>query len=463
MTDSPFVELGAEYRGTGHQVPPDTLYARSPSGAIGYQVFGDGPVDLVFVTQWGTNIDNYWDEPTAARYLDRLASFSRVILFDKRGTGISDPVPLDDMPPMERWMEDILTVMDAAESERAVIVGDTEGGAMAILFAATYPERTRSLVLINAIARLFRGPDYPIGMPEHMQKMSAEFFLSQHGTTGAVIDITAPSVANDPRFRRWWVKFQRSMMPPGMLEFGYAWQQRVDVTFALPLVSVPTLVIHRRDNVYHRVAFGKWIADRISGAEWVELEGADSHPFHVGNFTEILDRVEDFVTGEVVPVESHRRLATVLFTDIVGSTERAAELGDEAWLDILEAANRICEQQIERFGGTPIRSTGDGYLAIFDAPAKAVATATAILDEMRNLGIEMRAGLHTGEIRLYDDDIGGIGVHIASRVIDHAPDGGIAVSRTVKDLTVGSSIQYEPMGTFELKGVPGEWDLYGVR
>ena len=439
------------------------MYARSPSGAIGYQVFGEGPVDLVFVTQWGTNIDNYWDEPTAARYLDRLASFSRVILFDKRGTGISDPVPLDDMPPMERWMEDILTVMDAAESERAVIVGDTEGGAMAILFAATYPERTRSLVLINAIARLFRGPDYPIGMPEHMQKMSAEFFLSQHGTTGAVIDITAPSVANDPRFRRWWVKFQRSMMPPGMLEFGYAWQQRVDVTFALPLVSVPTLVIHRRDNVYHRLAFGKWIADRISGAEWVELEGADSHPFHVGNFSEILDRVEDFVTGEVVPVESHRRLATVLFTDIVGSTERAAELGDEAWLDILDAANRICEQQIERFGGRAIRSTGDGYLAIFDAPAKAVATANAILEEVLNLGIEMRAGLHTGEITFHDDDIGGIGVHIASRVIDHAPDGGIAVSRTVKDLTVGSSIEYEGIGAFDLKGVPGEWDLYEVR
>jgi len=444
-------------------VPPETTYAHSPDGAIGYQVFGEGPIDLVFVTQWGTNIDNYWDEPTASRYLDRLASFARVILFDKLGTGISDPVPLDDMPPMDRWMEDILTVMDAADSKDAVIVGDTEGGAMAILFAATYPERTRSLVLINAIARLFRGPDYPIGMPEHMQKTSADFFLEQHGTTGAVIDITAPSVADDPRFRRWWVKFQRSMMPPGMLEFGYAWQQRVDVTSALPAVAVPTLVIHRRDNVYHRLAFGKWIADRIPGARWVELEGADSHPFHVGNFTEILDHVEDFVTGEVMPTESDRRLATVLFTDIVGSTERAAEVGDEVWLDILEAANHVCERQIERFGGTAIRSTGDGYLAIFDAPAKAVSTASAILEEVRDLGIEMRSGLHTGEITLNGDNIGGIGVHIASRVIDHAPDGGVAVSRTVKDLTVGSAIRYEPIGTFDLKGVPGEWDLYEVR
>lgn len=439
------------------------MYAQSPDGAIGYQVFGEGPIDLVFVTQWGTNIDNYWDEPTAARYLDRLASFSRVILFDKLGTGISDPVPLDDMPPMDRWMEDILTVMDAADSEDAVIVGDTEGGAMAILFAATYPERIRSLVLINAIARLFRGPDYPIGMPEHMQQVSADFFLEQHGTTGAVIDVTAPSVADDPRFRRWWVKFQRSTMPPGMLKSGYGWQQRVDVTSALPSVAVPTLVIHRRDNVYHRLAFGKWIADRIPGAEWVELEGADSHPFHVGSFTEILDRVEDFVTGEVMPTESDRRLATVLFTDIVGSTERAADVGDEAWLDILEAANLICQRQIERFGGTAIRSTGDGYLAIFDAPAKAVSTAHAILDDVRDLGIEMRAGLHTGEITLHGDDIGGIGVHIASRVIDHAPDGGIAVSRTVTDLTVGSAITYAAIGTFDLKGVPGEWDLYEVR
>ncbi len=444
-------------------MPPETKYARSADGAVGYQVFGEGPVDLVFVTQWGTNIDNYWDEPTAARYLDRLASFSRVILFDKRGTGVSDQVPMDDLPPMDSWMEDILTVMDAAKSERAVIVGDTEGAAMAILFAATYPERTHSLVLINPIARLFRGPDYPIGMPQYKIDEAAELFVAQHGTTGAVLEFTAPSVARDQRFRRWWVKFQRSMMPPGTVRFVYQWQQHVDVTSALPSVSVPTLVIHRKDNLYHRVAFGKWIADRISGARWVELEGADSHPFHVGDVGEILDRVEDFVTGDVVHTESGRRLATVMFTDIVGSTERAAELGDEAWLDLLEAANRICERHIERFGGTGIATTGDGYLAIFDSPAKAVATARAILAEVPGFGITMRAGLHTGEITLHGDDIGGIGVHIASRVVEHAPDGGVAVSSTVKDLTVGSSLRYELMGSFELKGVPGIWDLYEVR
>ncbi len=444
-------------------MPPETFYAQSDNGAIGYQVFGEGPVDLVFVTQWGTNIDNYWDEPTAARYLDRLASFSRVILFDKRGTGVSDHVPLDDLPRMDMWMEDILTVMGAAQSERAVIVGDTEGAAMAILFAATYPERTQSLVLINAIARLFRGPDYPIGMSERMIEDAVRVFVSQHGTTGAVVDYTAPSVKDDQRFRRWWVKFQRSTMPPRTMELTYEWQHRVDVTSALSSINVPTLVIHRRDNFYHLLAFGKWIADRIAGAQWVELDGADSQPFHVGNFSEILDHVEDFVTGEMVHAESNRRLATVLFTDIVGSTQRAAELGDEVWLDLLEEANRICSRQTERFGGTLIRGTGDGYLSIFDGPAKAVATAHEILAEVRGLGIEMRAGLHTGEITLQGDDIGGIGVHIAARVIDHAPDGGIAVSSTVKDLTVGSTIGYEPMGAFELKGVPGEWDLYEVR
>ena len=444
-------------------MPPETKFAGSPKGAIAYQVFGEGPVDLVFVTSWATNIDNFWDEPSAARYLDRLASFSRVILFDKLGTGVSDHVPPDDMPTVDQWIDDIRTVMEAADSERAVIVGDTEGGSMAIMFAATYPEMTHSLVLINAIARLFGGPEYPVGFSENAMQLSTDIFVEQYGTTGAVLDYTAPSVADDPRFRRWWVKFQRSTLPPRMIEAGYKWQQQVDVTSALPSIRVPTLVIHRKENFYHRVEFGKWIADRVPDAKWVELDGADSHPFHVGNFSEILDHVEDFATGELSYTETNRRLATVLFTDIVGSTERAAELGDERWLDVLEAANRICETQVERFGGTSIYTTGDGYLATFDGPAKAVATAREIVREVHGLGIDMRAGLHTGEITVKGDDIAGIGVHIASRVMDHTPDGSVAVSSTVKDLTVGSSIQYEPLGTFDLKGVPGEWNLYEVR
>jgi class 3 adenylate cyclase len=252
-------------------------------------------------------------------------------------------------------------------------------------------------------------------------------------------------------------------MSPGLLRTGYRFQQEVDVTGVLSSVSVPTLVIHRRDNVYHRVAFGKYVADRIPGAKWVELDGADSSPFHVGNYQEILDHVERFVTGESAPIAEVRRLATVMFTDIVGSTVHASELGDQRWLDLLGDANRICSTQVERFGGTTIRATGDGVLAIFDSPAAAVTTAREILDQVRALGVEMRSGLHTGEITLEGTDIAGIGVHIASRVMDHAPDGGIAVSSTVKDLTVGSSFRYDPIGPFELKGVPGEWNLYVVH
>lgn len=441
---------------------PETKYAQSPNGAIGYQVFGEGPVDLVFVTQWGTNIDNYWDEPSASRYLDRLASFSRVILFDKLGTGVSDPIPGDKFPGVDLWMENIVTVMDAAGSEQAAMVGDTEGGTMAIQFAATYPERTQSLVLINTMARLFRGPDYPIGMPPDVVKRNSQLFLQQHGTTGDLLIMTAPSVADDARFRRWYIRFQRSTMPPRILRTGYRWLTEADVTGVLSSITVPTLVIHRRDNLYHRVGFGKYIADRIPGAEWVELAGADSSPFHVGNYQEILDHVERFVTGEISHMTEERRLATVLFTDIVSSTKQASKLGDQRWLDLLGDANRICSTQVERFGGTTIKTTGDGYLAIFDSPASAVTAAREIVDQVGTLGIKMRAGLHTGEITLKGTDIAGIGVHIASRVMDQAPDGAIAVSSTVKDLTVGSSIRYEPMGSFLLKGVPDEWNLFTV-
>jgi class 3 adenylate cyclase len=443
-------------------VPPETRYARSPNGTVAYQVFGEGPVDLVFVTQWGTNIDNYWDEPSAARYLDRLASFSRVILFDKRGTGVSDPVPTENLPPVDQWMEDIQTVMDAAGSQRAAIVGDTEGGSLAIMFAATYPDRTCSLVLINSLARAFHGSDYPIGFREAELASIARMFLDQHGTTGRVVDFTAPSVADDERFRRWWVKFQRSTMSPMTVAASYSWQQRVDVTAVLETISVPTLVIHRRDNVYHKVEFGRWMADRIPNATWVGLDGADSLPFHTGDFTEILDHVELFVTGERAQALIERRLATVLFTDIVGSTDHAAKIGDERWLDVLSEVNRLSARQVERFAGATIDTTGDGCVAIFDSPAKAVAAARAILSEVTELGIEMRAGVHTGEITFHDDDIAGIGVHIASRVMSRAPDGRIAASRTVKDLTVGSAIRYKPLGTFQLKGVPGDWELFEV-
>jgi class 3 adenylate cyclase len=447
-------------------MPPETRYARGPDGAVGYQVFGQGPPDLVFVTQWGTNIDMFWDEPSAARYLDRLATFSRVILFDKRGTGVSDSIDWSLGLSLDGWERDITTVMDHAESESAVLVGDAEGGLLAIAYADSHPERVESLVLINSRARALRAADYPEGMPPHVADFSRDRFVETYGVDTpdgeTFLAATAPSVVGDARFRRWYTKFQRSTMPPAMVKRGFEFQLGIDVRDAAKRIDTPTLVISRRDAIYHRVDGGKWLAANIPGATFVELAGADTLPFHTGDFNEVLDHVEAFVAGEAKEVASDRRLATVMFTDIVGSTEHASGLGDQKWLDLLEEANRISERQVLRFGGSSVHTTGDGHLATFDSPANAVLAAQQILYEVGTLGIELRSGIHTGEISVTGDNIAGIGVHIASRVMDKAPDGCICVSSTVRDLTVGSSITYDPIGTFQLKGVPGEWSLFEV-
>lgn len=443
-------------------MPPETRYAHGPNGAVAYQVFGNGSVDLVFISQWGTNIDTYWDEPSAARYFDRLASFSRVILFDKRGTGISDPIPTNSPPTIADWANDVTVVMEAVNSDRAVLVGDIEGGLIAIYFAATYPEKVESLVLINSRARATRAPDYPVGMPDHVADRSREIFVSGFGIDAGVLAATAPSVVDDARFVRWWLKFQRSTMPPAMVAAGFDWQLSIDVREEAKTISAPSVIINRADAVYHRIGYGQWLAQNIPGARLIEVSGADTLPFHAGDFDEILDEVEMFVTGESQLAVPDRKLATVLFTDIVGSTEQASELGDLKWLDLLSDVNRTTEAQVRRFGGTSIHTTGDGHLSIFDVPAQGVSAAQQILHEVRALGVVLRIGIHTGEISQTDDDIAGIGVHIASRVLANAPDGGIAVSSTVRDLTVGSPTTYDPLGSFELKGVPGEWSLFEV-
>jgi class 3 adenylate cyclase len=439
---------------------PETKYAQSRAGAIGYQVFGDGPIDIVFNTNWQNNVDLIWDEPSAVRYLDRLGSFARVIFFDKRGTGISDPVAPDNPPTINQWIEDITVVMDEVGSKKAAMIGDTEGGWMAMAYAAFHPERVLSLALINTMASARRAPDYPEGIPQKAAEHITDLYVAQHGTTGDGLLITAPTIADDPRFRRWWIRYQRNSMSPAMLRAGFEWQVGADLRSIVPSISAPTIVISRKDARYHRPAFGKWIADHIEGAEYILLDGADTLPFHAGDFNEVLDHVERFVTGKTTSVESTRRLATVLFTDIVDSTKRASAMGDQRWLDTLAETNQISARQVERFGGEFIHTTGDGHLAIFDGPARAVTTAKEILAEVAGIGIEMRAGIHTGEITVTGNDIAGIAVHIASRVIDHAPNGSIGVSSTVKDLTVGSSLDFEPLGTFTLKGVPGDWTLF---
>lgn len=442
-------------------MPPETRFAKGPHGAVGYQVFGSGP-DLVFVSQWSTNIDTFWDEPSAARYLDRLATFSRVILYDKRGTGVSDPIDFVRPPTIEGWMEDITTVLDEVGTDDVILVGDAEGGLMTIAYAAAYPNRVSSLILINAHARALRSDDYPEGMPPHVAEFSRKAFISSYGTDSVILSATAPSVAEDDRFKRWWLKFQRSTMPPATVAHGLNWVLDQDVREKAHTLKVPTLVLHRKDALYHRVAGGKWLADNIPDAQFITLPGADTLPFHTGDFNEVLDHVEVFVTGEASSSASDRKLATVLFTDVVSSTETASQLGDQRWTDLLSDINDISVQQVRRFGGETVFTTGDGHLATFEVPARAVDAARQILFEVGTLGVQLRAGVHTGEISLTGDNIAGIGVHIASRVMDHAPDGRIAVSSTVKDLTVGSPMTYEKLGTFQLKGVPGEWDIYEV-
>jgi class 3 adenylate cyclase/pimeloyl-ACP methyl ester carboxylesterase len=414
----------------------------------------------MFITQWGTNIDLFWDEPSAARYLDRLATFSRVIVFDKRGTGVSDPVEVRNFPTMPDWLNDITAVLAAAESERAVLVGDVEGGLLAIAYAEAFPDRVDSLILINSRAKVLRAADYPEGMPASVADQARRLFVESYGVDDRLLQATAPSVVGDARFGRWWSKFQRSTVPPAMVRSAFDYQLALDLREEAKRLDVPTLVVHRRDAFYHRVSGGRWLGENIPGAKLVELDGADTLPFHTGDFNEVLDHVEAFVSGEAHALPADRRLATVMFTDIVASTERASTLGDQQWLDVLEEANAVTERQVLRFGGTSVATTGDGYLATFDLPASAVRAAKQILFEVGSLGVELRAGIHTGEIVTTGDNIGGIGVHIASRVMDHAPDGGVCVSSTVRDLTVGSAITYDLLGTFRLKGVPGQWAIY---
>jgi class 3 adenylate cyclase len=329
-----------------------------------------------------------------------------------------------------------------------------------MMLAATDPERVSALVLVNAVPHLLRADDYPIGAPLEAADALSKQYVAQHGTTSDMLELTAPSVANDLRFRSWWTRYQRMSVPLGLVKTTFDWFAEVDVRAALPLITVPTLVVARRDAKFHRLAFGEYIAQNISGAELRIVEGADTIPFHAGDFGPTLDSVEEFLTGRKESSRADRVLATVLFTDIVGSTALAATLGDVRWLDLLEEHNRIVRAQLERFRGKEIKMTGDGCVATFDGPARAVACALGILEQVSAIGLELRAGIHTGEVELRGGDIGGVGVHIASRVMNQASAGGILASGTVKDLVVGSGIDFIPCGSFDLKGVPGSWQLY---
>jgi class 3 adenylate cyclase len=441
--------------------PPSTRYVETDQGHLAYQIFGSGDRDILFLTGALTNLDAIWDEPSAARFLDRLGSMGRVIFYDMRGSGVSDPI-LDRSKwlPIEALVDDVRAVLDAAGSENAVFYGDTEGGFSAMMLAAVDPQRVSALVLVNAYPRLLRADDYLIGAPQTVADSLAELYAAQHGTTGAMLELTAPSVAHDLRFRSWWTRYQRLSVPLGLARSTFQWFGEVDVRAALPLIHAPTLVVSRRDARFHRMAYGEYLASHIDSAELRIVDGADTLPFHAGEFEPTLGHVEEFLTGRHDVAREDRILATVLFTDIIGSTAQAAAMGDQRWLDLLSEHDRIVRTQLARFRGREIKMTGDGCLATFDGPARAIACAAALKEQLPSIGLDVRAGIHTGEVEMRSGEVGGIGVHIAARVMAHAEHGGILVSGTVKDLVVGSGIRFIPRGIVELKGVPGDWPLY---
>ncbi|HEX2275448.1 MAG TPA: adenylate/guanylate cyclase domain-containing protein, partial [Acidimicrobiales bacterium] len=416
------------------------------------------PVDLVVVSELISHSEHRWDEPKLARSLRRLASFSRLIQFDRRGTGLSDPVPIDRLPTLEQRMDDLTAVLDAAGAQRPVLVGFGEGGVESILYAATHPERVSSLVLYGAWPRFIANDEYPTGWHRDTIEPLIEGILAVWGQGGLVPHV-APSMVGDERFGRWLATFERVAASPGTASALMRIALTVDIRHVLPAVRVPTLVIHRIDDRFSPVGHGRFIADHILDAKLVELPGAD-HPFFVGDADAVIDEIEAFVTGTRPIPQVDRVLATVLFADIVGSTELVVTLGDAGWRDLLEAYLATARRQLERFDGKEIDTAGDGLFASFDGPARAVRCASAIRDAARALGLEVRAGLHTGESEVIAGKIGGVTVHVAARVAALAEPGEVLVSRTIKDLVAGSGIRFEHRGTHALKGLRETWALF---
>jgi class 3 adenylate cyclase len=439
--------------------PPKTHYAQCGDLSIAYQVLGEGPMDLVAVWGWISHLDFQWMSPTITSFHTRLASFSRLIMFDKRGCGLSDPV--SSVPTFEERMDDIRAVMDAVGSERAALLGFSEGAPMAALFAATYPERTTHLILYDGV---FVGADVegaPVELTWGEQADRVRATIDSWGD-GETMKWIAPSLGDSGLQKRFWGMFERAAMTPGVARALYESIQRLDVRSVLPTIAVPTLVMHHVGSLVP-VGGGKLTAELIPGARYIELAGRDHLP-GAGNPEAIAGHVEEFVTGTRRDrARSDRILATVLFTDIVESTRRVAELGDSAWRELRERHDELVRTHLDRFGGREVKQTGDGFLASFDGPARAIRCADSIADEVRELGIEIRAGLHTGECELIgDNDLGGVAVHVAARVGDLAQPGEVLVSGTVKDLIMGSDIELADRGTHTLKGVPGEWRLFSV-
>jgi class 3 adenylate cyclase len=436
---------------------PETRYAKSGDIHIAYQVLGAGPLDLVYVPGFVSHLELQWQNPRWADMLRRLASFTRLITFDKPGTGLSDR--LAAIPTLEQRMDDVRAVMDSVGSERAAFFGVSEGGPMSILFAATYPQRTSALILYGTYARRMWAPDHPWGRTDSEMQAILERMERNWGKD-AFLELWAPSIANNDEANRAVAAFQRLAASPGAALTVLRLTSQIDVRHVLPVIRVPTLVMHRTGDRVTRLEQGRHLAEHIQDARLVELAGDDHIPW-VGNGDAIIDEIEEFLTG-IRPTETDRVLATILFTDIVGSTEHALSLGDRQWRELLGQYYNIARRELLRFRGREVDTAGDGLFAAFDGPARAIRCACGIRDAVRPLGLEVRSGLHAGECEIIGEKIGGIAVHIGARVAAAAAPGEVLVSNTVKDLVAGAGIRFKDRGTHSLKGFQGEWALFAI-
>jgi class 3 adenylate cyclase len=441
-------------------VTPETRYARAGDVHIAYQLLGEGVVDVVLADQWFSNMEGQWDVPLLAEFRRRLASFSRVIMFDRRGMGLSDPVGIQSLPSLDAWMDDLRAVMEAASSDRAALIANIGGAITSLVFAASHPDRLSSLVIADGFARIRSAPDYPEGMSdEQVERQLAQ--VEPNWGRGLMLDIFAPSMRGVPGMRETWARFERLATSPGSARAYVGWIFSSDVREFLPTIRVPTLVIQHPEGKTFPPALGRYLAEHIRDAKYVELPGPDQLVW-AGDQARTMAEIQEFITGTRPMHATDRVLATVLFTDIVDSTVRATELGDHAWRERLEAFERLSRQVVEAASGRLIKSTGDGVLATFDAPARGVLAARELSVRARALDLPIRAGLHAGEIEVSDDDVAGLAVHIGARVAGLAGADEVLVTSTVKDLVIGSELAFEDRGSRALKGVEGRWRLYAV-
>ncbi len=415
---------------------------------------------MVFVPEWATHLETQWEDPTLARFLETLGRGKRLLLFDKRGVGISDPIERQPAGGLDPWMEDVTAVLDAAKSESAVLVGTGAGGPVTMLYAASHPERVRGLVLVNTAARFVRTEGYEIGVNPELVPVAIEWTREMWGT-GALFETGAPSLAEFGNAREFYARLQRQSFGPSTAANMQETLLGIDVRSVLPSVQTSTRVLHRRGDRLVDVAHGRYLAEHIANAELVVLDG-DDHLYYAGDYGALVREISEFVTGAPAEIEPDRVLATVLFTDIVGSTDRAASIGDMQWRDLLDRHDATVRSNLMRFNGREIDTAGDGFFATFDGPARALRCACSIRDDLNTLGLQVRIGVHTGEVEVRGDNYAGIGVHIGARVGARAEAGEVLVTRTVADLVAGSGIQFADRGSARLKGVPGEWQLAAV-